>query len=140
MIGALRTLHTLHMLHTLHTLHTLQIPPAERSDMIGAYYRRLTSADEGVRLAAAKQWTTWEMCTSFAKPNPEQIAKGDDPHYAAAFARIESHFFSNGRCANSSRVAPPDANLPRSSSDAVTYVTYATYRARPTPSHLATNG
>ena len=71
------------------------IPPAERGDMIAAYYKRLTSSVEAVRLAAAKQWTTWEMSTSFAKPNAEQIAKGDDPYYAAAFARIESHFFSS---------------------------------------------
>src|SRR5215510_14110540 len=36
------------------------IPEAERSDMIGAYYRRLTSADEPVRLKAAQAWAAWE--------------------------------------------------------------------------------
>ena len=71
------------------------IPPAERGDMIAAYHKRLTSTDEATRLAAAKQWTTWEMCTSFAKPNAEQIAKGEDPKFAEHFARIEAHYFVN---------------------------------------------
>ena len=45
--------------------------------------------------AAAKSWTTWEMSTSFAKPNVEYIEKGDDSEFAAAFARIETHYFVN---------------------------------------------
>ena len=36
------------------------IPPAERGDMIAAYYRRLTDNDPRVRLAAAKAWSVWE--------------------------------------------------------------------------------
>ena len=40
------------------------IPEAERSDLIRAYYARLTSDDVDVRRAAAKEWTRWEMATS----------------------------------------------------------------------------
>ncbi len=36
------------------------IPVVERGDLMGAYYRRLTSADAGVRMAAAKSWSMWE--------------------------------------------------------------------------------
>jgi len=71
------------------------IPVAERNDLITAYYSRLTSDDEPTRREAAKFWTTWEMSTSFAKPNVEYILKGDDAEFAAAFARIETHYFVN---------------------------------------------
>mmetsp|Transcript_6082 Transcript_6082/g.6564 ORF Transcript_6082/g.6564 Transcript_6082/m.6564 type:complete len:383 (-) Transcript_6082:118-1266(-) len=67
----------------------------ERDNLIHSYYKRLTSEDKTVRELAAKYWTTWEMSTSFAKPKVEYIAKGDDPEFAAAFARIETHYFVN---------------------------------------------
>jgi len=71
------------------------IPEAERGSLIEAYYKRLTSGDKATREAAAKYWTTWEMSTSFARPNVGYIEKGDDSEFAAAFARIETHFFVN---------------------------------------------
>ncbi len=36
------------------------IPESERGDLLAAYYRRLTSEDPAVRLAAAKIWSGWE--------------------------------------------------------------------------------
>jgi proline iminopeptidase len=72
------------------------IPPEERSDMIGAYYRRLTSDDPQTRRDAAYAWSVWEGATSFLQTDPDYIAKFDDPDYAAAFARIECHYFVNG--------------------------------------------
>src|SRR5678815_175947 len=36
------------------------IPEAERYDLLSAYYRRLTSNDPAVQLAAAKIWSGWE--------------------------------------------------------------------------------
>lgn len=71
------------------------IPEDERHDLISAYYKRLTSDDAAVRTTAAKFWTTWEMSTSFATPNTDYIDKGDNPEFAAAFARIETHYFTN---------------------------------------------
>jgi len=71
------------------------IPESERDNLINAYYNRLTSEDKQIREAAAKHWTTWEMSTSFIKPNVEYIQKGDKPAFAAAFARIETHYFVN---------------------------------------------
>jgi proline iminopeptidase len=72
------------------------IPPAERTDLIGAYYRRLTSEDRAVRAAAAHAWSTWEGATSFLRANRSYVAKFNDPDYAAAFARIEAHYFLHG--------------------------------------------
>jgi proline iminopeptidase len=71
------------------------IPPAERADMMQAYYRRLLSEDRATRAAAARAWATWEGATSFLRTNPAYVAKFDNPDYAAAFARIEAHYFVN---------------------------------------------
>ncbi len=69
------------------------IPPAERGDLVRAYYRRLTSEDEGVRLAAARAWSVWEGSTLRLIPDPKVIADFEDPHKAVALARIECHYF-----------------------------------------------
>jgi proline iminopeptidase len=71
------------------------IPEAERADMLSAYYRRLTSDDEGVRLAAARAWSIWEGSTSKLVPDPELIEEFGDPHNALSLARIECHYFMN---------------------------------------------
>ncbi len=72
------------------------IPAEEQSDLISAYYKRLTSDDVEVRRAAAKEWTRWEMATSRLFPDPEYLEKADDLDFAVAFARIECHYFING--------------------------------------------
>jgi len=72
------------------------IPPAERSDMMSAYRKRLTSEDPGVRLPACKEWTVWEFKTSCLRVNPGLISVADDAEFAEPFARIENHYFVNG--------------------------------------------
>jgi len=72
------------------------IPDEERGDMIAAYYKRLTSADGDIRRAAAREWTLWEMGTSKLIPDDSYINKADNLDFAAAFARIECHYFVNG--------------------------------------------
>ena len=64
--------------------------------MIKAYYKRLTSADGDVRRAAAREWTLWEMGTSKLIPDTKYMDKADNLDFAAAFARIECHYFVNG--------------------------------------------
>jgi len=71
------------------------IPEEERGDMIKAYNKRLTSEDGDVRRAAAREWTLWEMGTSKLLPDLSYINKADDLDFAAAFARIECHYFVN---------------------------------------------
>jgi proline iminopeptidase len=71
------------------------IPESERGEMITAYYKRLTSADAEVLRAASKAWSIWEGATSFLNLNPQYVAKFQEDDYAAAFARIECHYFVN---------------------------------------------
>jgi len=71
------------------------IPPGERGDLMRAYYRRLTGSDREELQRAAAAWSVWEGATSFLKVNPSYVAKFEDGAYAAAFARIECHYFVN---------------------------------------------
>jgi proline iminopeptidase len=71
------------------------IPIEERGDMMQAYYRRLTSDDGGTRAAVARSWSMWEGATSYLRTNTSYLSKFEDPDYAAAFARIEAHYFVN---------------------------------------------
>jgi proline iminopeptidase len=71
------------------------IPPEERGDMIAAYYRRLTSADDAARLEAARAWSMWEGSSLSLLPDPARVAAFGEPRYAVAFARIEAHYFQN---------------------------------------------
>ncbi|MFW2387829.1 MAG: prolyl aminopeptidase [Polyangiales bacterium] len=72
------------------------IPTEERDDMVGAYYRRLTSNERGERIRAARAWSMWEGSTSRLVPDPTLIARTGDETFAEAFARIECHYFING--------------------------------------------
>jgi len=71
------------------------IPANERGDLIAAYYKRLTSDDPSVRLAAAKTWSVWEGATSYLLQNADYIASTGADEFAIAFARIECHYFVN---------------------------------------------
>lgn len=70
------------------------IPEAERGDLVAAYNRRLTGADDAARLEAAKAWSLWEAGTITLLPNALAAQFGED-RYALAFARIENHYFSH---------------------------------------------
>jgi len=72
------------------------IPEEERYDMMRAYYRRLTSTDARERNAAARAWSVWEGATSHLRSDSAYVAKFREVEYAAAFARIECHYFVNG--------------------------------------------
>lgn len=71
------------------------IPPEERSDLLNAYYRRLTSLDLEVRLDAARAWSVWEASTSRLLQDPDLMARFGVDEFADAFARIECHYFVN---------------------------------------------
>ncbi len=71
------------------------IPPAERDDLMAAYYRRLTSDDPAVRLHAARAWSVWEASTSFLYQSTEYMSHAGEDEFALAFARIECHYFVN---------------------------------------------
>lgn len=71
------------------------IPHNERSDMLQAYYKRLTSKNEIARMSAAKAWSIWEGRCSTLDPNNDIVDHFSDPHFALAMARIEAHYFIN---------------------------------------------
>ncbi len=71
------------------------IPEAERGDMLRAYHRLLTGADEIERLTAAKAWSVWEGRTLTLIENRSVVEHFGNPHHALSLARIECHYFMN---------------------------------------------
>lgn len=71
------------------------IPENERHDLISAYYKRLTSKNDKIRLEAAKAWSVWEGSTSKLFPSTETMSHFGEDEFAEAFARIECHYFVN---------------------------------------------
>jgi proline iminopeptidase len=69
------------------------IPEDDRHDLVSAYYERLTSEDESVRLEAARAWSMWEGRTISLMPCQDTDAIFGDPQFALAMARIECHYF-----------------------------------------------
>ncbi len=69
------------------------IPERERDDLLHAYYRVLTGADEIARMAAAKAWSLWEGRTLTLLENRSVVDHFSDPRTALSLARIECHYF-----------------------------------------------
>ena len=69
------------------------IPEDERGDLIGAYHRRLTGADEAEQIRFARAWVRWESSTAVLRP--PRSAHTMNGGYARSFARIEAHYFVN---------------------------------------------
>ncbi len=74
---------------------TAQIPPAERGDLMRAYYTRLISADMTVRRRAAEAWSLFEARCSTLLPSESVVDHFSEPDVAMAIARIECHYFVN---------------------------------------------
>jgi proline iminopeptidase len=72
------------------------IPPAERGELVRAFYRRLTGTDRAAALAAARAWAIYEGSTSFLVMDPDNVRKWGEEEFALAVARIECHYFVNG--------------------------------------------
>ena len=71
------------------------IPLEERSDLMGAFHRRLTGTDLDAQLKAAVAWSRWEGHTVTLLPDATLDEAHSDPHFALAFSRIENHYFMN---------------------------------------------
>lgn len=70
-----------------------KIPEDERSDLIGAYHRRLFCGDRPTEVAHAKTWAAWENALASMASNGHG---GESPaDYAHAFSRLENHYFQN---------------------------------------------
>lgn len=71
------------------------IPPAERQELMRAYYRRLTSPALQVRRDAAEAWSLFEARCSSLLPSQAIVEHFSEPDMAMAIARIECHYFVN---------------------------------------------
>lgn len=71
------------------------IPPEERSDLIAAYDRRLTTLEGEAQLEVARAWSQWEAATVSLLPDPAREESAREADYARALARIETHYFVN---------------------------------------------
>jgi proline iminopeptidase len=71
------------------------IPVHERGNMVQAYYKRLTSDVEDVRISAARAWSKWEGGTSYLMSKSSAVEEFEDPKKSLPFARIECHYFIN---------------------------------------------
>ena len=90
---------------------------SERDQVVEAYHRRLTSGDEGVRLAAAKAWSTWEGLTVTLLPDPKMLEEFTEDNHAIAIARIENHYMRNsaGSTTTVAGECPQAEGIPESS-------------------------
>lgn len=69
------------------------IPREERSDLIGAYHRRLFSGNLAEEIRLGRIWSNWENALASVAPD---VPLGEGPaDYARAFARLENHYFQN---------------------------------------------
>jgi proline iminopeptidase len=87
------------------------IPENERGDLVQAYFRRLTSDDVTIRREAARAWSQWEGRTSYLLQNESFVERMGADDFAAAFARIECHYFVNRGWLTEGRELLEKANL-----------------------------
>ena len=71
------------------------IPENERSDLLTAFYKRLTGEDYAARIEAAKAWACWEGETITIQGPISRPKRFEEDDFADAFARIECHYFYN---------------------------------------------
>jgi proline iminopeptidase len=71
------------------------IPPAERNDLLKAFYKRLTGKNAAVRAEAAAAWARWEGETLSIQGPKQRPPRFDEADFLDAFARIECHYFHN---------------------------------------------
>jgi len=69
------------------------VPEAERRDLLGAYYRRLTDPNPAIHMPAARAWSTYEGACSTLLPSPDTVAAFGEDRMALGLARIEAHYF-----------------------------------------------
>jgi proline iminopeptidase len=71
------------------------LPEAERTDVLGAYYRRLTDPDPKVHLPAAEVWNRYETACSTLLNDAEEGMGVSGGSRSLAIARIEAHYFKH---------------------------------------------
>jgi proline iminopeptidase len=71
------------------------VPPAEREDLLDAYYRRLIDPDPAVHLPAGVALRTYSAWTQTFLPDPHHVAELTEPSAALAISRLFTHYCVN---------------------------------------------
>lgn len=71
------------------------IPEEEQGDLLEAYYKRLTSDDDKIKLEAAISWNLYETSCASLIPNYEIVTTEEQKAHALAISIIECHYFYN---------------------------------------------
>jgi proline iminopeptidase len=73
------------------------VPDAERDgDLAAAYARLLADPDPAVTDAAAGAWCAWEDAHVSLMPGGKPMPRFADPRFRQVFARLVTHYWSNG--------------------------------------------
>jgi proline iminopeptidase len=73
------------------------VAPAERDgDLAAAYARLLMSSDLAVREDAARRWCAWEDTDVSLGSGWQHDTRYDDGRFRSTFARLVTHYWSNG--------------------------------------------
>ena len=70
-----------------------RLTPAERSNILQAYHRRVMVDDPGERRADVIEWARWESALISLHADPELA--NPEPRRADTLARLETHYFVN---------------------------------------------
>lgn len=81
-------------------------PEEDRSDLLGAYYKRLFGQDSAKALEAAISWCLYESACSSLLPNYETITTEEQKAQVLTIARLECHYYRH-------EVIPTDKSLIR---------------------------
>ena len=84
-----------HFFPEVHREFVEYLPPDERENLLGSYYRRLTDSDPEVHMPAARAWARYEGSCSTLLPNADVVTALAEPNAALGLARIEAHYFSH---------------------------------------------
>ncbi|MBI3442119.1 MAG: prolyl aminopeptidase [Proteobacteria bacterium] len=79
------------------------LPEAERGNVVESYYKRLTDPDPAIHFPAAQAWAYYEAVSCYLSPPPEAELRDPD-EVALNIARLELHFFRNGRLTPDDRI------------------------------------
>jgi len=74
---------------------TEHLPPAERSDLLRNYHRRLIDPDPKIHMPAARKWSVYEGTCCTLLPSPETVSGFSNDTVALGLARMEAHYFIN---------------------------------------------
>ena len=71
------------------------LPPEERDDLTGNYYKRLISDDHATRVAAAREWNRRDLSIGSLKTEESDFNPLDDEAWSVPHAVLEAHYSMN---------------------------------------------